>query len=174
MNDHNSIVQVFPGKDQVLPVMALQAEQTVSHGIIALLLQQGDSEEIALGFTHLTGLIIEVHNMEPVVAPLVTDKGLGLCNLVGMVRECIINTAAVDIQIFTQVLHRNAGALNVPTGIANTPRGNPLQCLVFKLGLGKPQNEVVLVTLVGIFFHAVTYTGIQIIGIMVVKDIILL
>ena len=36
------VVQVFPGKDQALPVVALEAEEAVDKRVVALLLQQGD------------------------------------------------------------------------------------------------------------------------------------
>ena len=63
--------------------------------------------------------------MHPVVAPLVAQICLGLSDLVGVVGECVINAAAVDIQILTKVLHGDTGALNVPAGIADTPGGIP-------------------------------------------------
>ena len=59
--------------------------------------------------------------MEPILTPIVTEGGFALRYLVGVVREGIIYTAAVDIKVLTEVLSRNAGALDVPPGIANAP-----------------------------------------------------
>ena len=154
--------------------MALQAEQTVSHGVITLALQQADGEELALGLTHLAGIGVQMVDMEPVIAPLVTHIALRLGNLIGVVREGIVDAAGVDIQILAQVLHGNAGTLNMPAGITNAPRRIPLQRLILKLGLGEPQNEVVLILLVGVLFHALTDAHCQIFFIVVAEDIVLI
>ena len=111
-------------------------------------------------------------DMHPIVAPFVTKIRLRLSNLIGMMRERIVDTAAMNIQILPQVLHRNAGALNMPTGITNAPRGIPFKRLIFKFGFCEPQNKVILVTLVGIFFHTFAHADSQILFIMIVKNII--
>ena len=69
-------------------------------------------------------------DMEPVIAPLVAEEGLGLGDLVRVMREGIVDAAAVDIQIFTEVLDADARALDVPAGIADAPRGIPLEGLI--------------------------------------------
>ena len=76
--------------------------------------------------------------MEPVITPLMPQIAFRLCNFIGVVRECIINATGVDIQIFTQMLHRYTGAFDMPTRITNTPGRVPFQRLIFKLRLGKP------------------------------------
>ena len=154
--------------------MALQAEQAVGHGIIALLLQQGHRQEFPLGLGHLAVVSIQVVDMEPVVAPLVAQEAFRLGNFVGVVGEGIVDAAAVDVQIRAQMLHGNAGALDVPAGIAHTPGRVPLESLILKLGLGKPQHKVVLVSLIGVLFHAFTDSYSQIFLIMVVKDVVFL
>src|SRR5699024_284258 len=102
---HHGVVQVFIGEDQVAPVVGLQAEEPVGQRVIALGLQEAHREELALGFGHLAGGGVEVVDMEPVVAPLVPQVALRLGDLVGVVGEGIVNAAAVEIQIFAQVLH---------------------------------------------------------------------
>ena len=77
-------------------------------------------------------------DMEPVVAPLVAQIAFTLGDLVGMMWEGVIDTAGVDVQILAQVLHRDAGALDMPAGITDTPGRIPLQGLVLELRLGKP------------------------------------
>ena len=49
------VIEVFPGKDEVLAVVALQAEQAVCQRVIALLLQKRNRQKFALGFGHLAG-----------------------------------------------------------------------------------------------------------------------
>ena len=100
--------------------MRAKAEHSVNHGIEALLLKQGDRKELALRFTHLTARGIEVMNVKPMLAPLVTEGRLALRYLVGVVREGVIYTAAMDIKIFAKVLSCYTGALDVPAGITYT------------------------------------------------------
>ena len=154
--------------------MTLQAEQTIGHGIIALAFQQGDRKELAFGFGHLTGIGVQMMDMEPVVAPFMTKIAFRLSDLIGMVRESIINTTGMNIQILAQMLHGDAGAFNVPAGITDTPGRIPLQSLILKFRLCKPQNKVVLIALVGIFFNTFTNTDLQIIFVMVVEHIVFL
>ena len=65
-------------------------------------------------------------NVEPIFAPLVTKGRLALRDLVRMVRKCIIDTAAVDIEIFPKILFSYARALNVPTGVTYSEGRVPL------------------------------------------------
>ena len=95
--------------------------------------------------------------MHPVVAPVVADVALGLGNLVRVVREGVVNAAAVDIKIFSEVLERNTGALDVPARIANAPRRVPLERLIFELRLCEPEHKVVLVALVRVFLHTLAH-----------------
>ena len=96
-------------------------------------------------------------HMEPVVAPLVAEVGLGLGDLIRVMREGIVDAAAVDIQIFAEVLDADAGALDMPAGIADAPRGVPLEGLILELGLREPENEVILIALVGILLDALAH-----------------
>ena len=74
-----------------------------------------------------------------------------LGNFVCVVGECVVDAAAVNVQILAQMLHGDTGAFNVPAGIADTPGRIPFQGLVFKLGLGKPEDKVILIALVFIY-----------------------
>ena len=103
-----------------------------------------------------------------------TQVGLGLGDLVGVVREGVVDAAAVDVQILAQVLHGDAGALDVPAGIAHAPGGVPLERLILELGLGEPQHEVVLVALVGVLLHALAHAHGQVVLVEVVEDVVLL
>ena len=66
----------------------------------------------------------------------------------------------------------DAGALDVPAGVAHPPGGVPLQGLVLKLGLGEPEDEVVLVALVGVLLHALAHAHGQVLLVVVVEDIV--
>ena len=46
--------------------------------------------------------------MEPVIAPLVSEISLGLRDLIGVVRKGVVDPAAVDIEVFAEVLHAYA------------------------------------------------------------------
>ena len=112
--------------------------------------------------------------MHPPVAPLVPQIAFGLGDLIGVMGECVVNAAAVDVQILAQVLHGDAAALNVPAGITHTPGGIPFQGLVFKLGFGKPEDKVVAVALVGVFLDTFAYADIQIVGVEVIEHVVAL
>ena len=95
--------------------------------------------------------------MEPILAPLMTEVSLALCNFIGMMWENIIHATAVDIHIFTQMLHTDTGTFNVPSRISYTPWAVPLQLLIIELGFGEPQNEVTLILLILILIYIITY-----------------
>ena len=117
---------------------------------------------LGCGLIILASIRVQVMHVEPVVAPLVAKVAFGLGDFVGVMREGIVDAAAVNIEVLAEVLHGDAGALDVPAGIANAPGRIPLEGLIFKLGLGEPQNEVVLVALVGVLLHALADTDSQI------------
>ena len=110
--------------------------------------------------------------MEPLRAPLVTEVCLGLCDFVGMVRERIVDAAAVQVEVFTERVQRDCGAFDVPAGIADAPRRIPFQFLIVELGLGEPKNEVALVALVAVFLNALADTDSQVFLVLLVEDII--
>ena len=95
-----------------------------------------------------------MHNVHPIIAPVVADIALRLRDLVRMVRECVVDAAAVDVEVFAQIFERNAGAFDVPARIADAPRRIPLERLILKLGFCEPEHEVVLVALVRILLDA--------------------
>ena len=154
--------------------MALEAEEAVSQGIVAFFLQQGYGEELALGLAHFAVAGVQVGHMEPLGAPGMAQIAFRLGDFIGVVGESVVDAAAVEVQIFAVILHGDAGALNVPAGIANAPRRIPLQSLILKLGLGEPEDEVILVPLVGVLLHALTDADSQILLVVVIKDIITL
>ncbi len=136
--------------------MGLEAEKAVYPGVIALGLQQRQRQEFSLGLAHFAGLVREMMHMEPVIAPFMPQIGLALGDFIGVVGENIVHAAAVDIHVFAQMLHTDAGAFNMPTGVSHSPGTLPFQGLVLKLGFGKPQHKVVAVFLVGILLHILT------------------
>ena len=95
--------------------------------------------------------------MEPEIAPLVAEVALGLGNLVRVVGEGVVYAAAVDVEVLAEVLYAYAGALYVPAGVADAPGGIPLEGLVLELALRKPEDEVVLVALIGVLLHALAH-----------------
>ena len=58
--------------------------------------------------------------------------------------------------------------------IAHAPGGVPLEGLVLELGLGEPEDEVVLVALVGVLLHALPDAHGQILLVVVVEDVVAL
>ena len=130
--------------------------------------------ELALRLRHLAVVGVEVGDVEPLGAPRVAEVALGLGDLVRVVREGVIHAAAVQVEVLAVILHGDAGALNVPAGVAHAPRGVPFQGLILELGLGEPEDEVVPVALVGILLHALADADGQILLVVVVEDIVAL
>ena len=154
--------------------MRLQAEEAVDHGVIALFGKQGEREKFALGFAHFARGGIEVEDMKPIVAPLMPQIGFALRDFVGMVGECVIDAAAVDIEIFAEVLHADAGALDMPAGVADAPRAVPFQFLCVELGLGEPEDKVRFIALIAVFLHALADADGEILLLKVMEDVVLL
>ena len=113
-----------------------------------------------------------MENMEPIITPFVSKVCLTLRYLVGMMRKRIVNTAAMNIKLSTKVLHTDARALNMPTGVSNAPRRIPLERLILKFGFGEPKHEVVLVTLVGILLNALTNAYGKVLLLEIVENIV--
>ncbi len=134
--------------------MGLQTEKAVHKRVVPFFLQQRHCKELPLGLAHLAVVGVEVVDVEPVIAPVMSQIGFALCNLIGVVRESVVYSSAVDIEVFAQMLHAYAGALDMPAGISHAPGAFPFKLLIIKFGFGEPQNEVRFVPLVGIFFHA--------------------
>ena len=111
--------------------------------------------------------------MEPRFAPLVTEVAFALGDFVGVVGECVVDAAAVQVKVFTEVLFADARALDVPAGIAHAPRRIPLQRLILELRLCEPQHEVRLVALVRVLIHVVAHADFEVFLVVVVKDVVL-
>ena len=52
------------------------------------------------------------------------------------------------VKALAKVLHADAGALDVPSGISDTPRAVPFELLIVEFGFGEPKNKVSLVPLI--------------------------
>ena len=153
--------------------MALEAEQAVSQRIVALFLQQGNRQEFPLGLGHLAACGVQMVHMEPGLAPLMAEVRLGLGDLVGMMGEGIVDAAAVEVEVFAQVLLGDAGALDMPARIAHAPGRIPLERLILKLRFGEPQHEVSLVALVLVRLHIVTDAHRQVFLVVIVENVVL-
>ena len=152
--------------------MALQAEQAVAQWVITLLFEQGHRQKFALRFGHFAAGSIQVHNVHPVIAPVVANIAFRLRNFVRMVREGIVDAAAVDIEVLAQIFERNAGTFDVPARIANAPRRIPLERLIFKLGFCEPEHKVVLVALVRILLDALADADGEVFFLVIVENIV--
>ena len=76
------------------------------------------------------------------------DICLALRNLVRMVREDIIHTAAVDVEPLAEIFDADAGALDVPARIAEPPRAFPFQLLIVEFRFGEPKHKIAFAALV--------------------------
>ena len=154
--------------------MTLETEHSVDHRIELLFFKYGYGKEVAFALTHFAGLVIKMLDMEPVIAPAMTEEGFTLGNFIGMMREDIVYAAAVNIQMLAEILKSNAGALNVPARITYAPGAVPLKSLILKLGLGKPKNKVVFVLFIGVFVHIISYANQKVIFVVSCENIVII
>ena len=152
--------------------MALEAEQAVGQRVVALLLQQRDRQEFALRLRHFAGGSVQMQDVHPVIAPVVAKISLRLGDLVRVMRESVVDAAAVDVEVLAEVFDGNTGALDVPARIADAPRRVPLERLILKLGLREPEHKIVLVALVRVLLHALADADGEILCVMIVEDIV--
>src|SRR5579875_1424183 len=68
-----------------------------------------------------------------------TSKMLGLGNLAGVMRECKVGTAAMNIELRPQVLHGHGAAFDMPAGATGPPGTGPRR---FARRLGLPEHEI--------------------------------
>ena len=122
--------------------MALQAEHSVYKRVVTLFLQNGNRQDIALRLAHFALTVIQVLNMEPVAAPRMPDGRFTLRNFVCVMRENIVHTAAMQVEILAEMLHADCRALDMPAGIADAPRAVPFQFLRIEFGFCEPKHKV--------------------------------
>ena len=91
-----------------------------------------------------------------------------------MVGELIVYAAAVDIKVFTEVLHRNARAFDMPSGISHSPGRLPLEFLIVELGLCEPEDEICFIALVAVSLNALSHADLKVFLTQVAEDIILI
>ena len=92
--------------------------------------------------------------MHPVVHGLMTEGGAGLCYLRLVVGEDEIESAAMDIELLTEVFGTHRRALHMPSGEAFAPRTGPVHDMLGCRFL--PEGEVVRVFLLVL---SVQFTG---------------
>ena len=86
--------------------------------------------------------------------------------------ERVVDTAAVQVKVFAEVVHGYSGAFDVPSGITYSPRAVPFQLLILEFGFGEPQNKVGLVALSLVLFNALSNAYFKVLRVMLVEDIV--
>ena len=119
--------------------MRLEAQIAICKRIIAGVLQRLNRQEVAFGLGHLS-LDIQKCRVHPVACKCLPRCTLALRNLIRVMHRDVIITTTVNIKCLAEVLHRHRRTLNMPSGIANTPRGIPLHDVGWLVG--KPENKV--------------------------------
>ena len=102
-----------------------------------------------------------------------SEVRLALRDLVGVVREHVVDAAAVDVQRLAQVFHGDARTFDVPAGVSHPPRAVPFERLILEFGFGEPQNKVVFVALVLVLFHPFAHAHFKVVLFEVEKDVVL-
>src|SRR5262249_53103428 len=122
------------------------AEQKAPHcqRIVAGVQQVAQRGEAACTLGHLaSGRVGKVLEMDPETGEREAGCGLGLGELVLVVREQKIDAPGMDVERLTQILHGHRGALDVPAGPSPPERGVPGRSDAFVLRLRPlPESEV--------------------------------
>ena len=121
-------------------------EHHVLDRLVAVLFRHlADGEEVAQRLAHLFVVHIDVAVVHPVARVGLASAALGLGNLVFVVGEDQVLSAAVDVDGLAQVLVDHRGALDVPARTALAPAGRPAR--LTRLG-SLPEHKVQRVLLV--------------------------
>ena len=113
-----------------------------------------------------------MEHVHPMAAPFVAKVCLALRDLVGVVGERVVDTATMDVAVFAKVLHSDAGAFNVPSGIADSPGARPLELLIVELRLCEPKHEVGAVALVAVSLNALAHANLEVFLVEVVESVV--
>ena len=154
------LAHTFEGEVELVPVGHAEQQEADGGRLVSLEQKIAQGVEVALGLGHLLAFDQQEAHMKPVPRKRLVRGGLGLCDLVLVVREHQVFAARMQIEALAQVLHRHGRALDMPTRAAFTQSGLPTRfaCPVrSRLGC-LPQREVagrVLVVLVHIDARAV-------------------
>ena len=118
----------------------MRSDHYISYRLIAKLFGNlADCKEIAEGLTHLAVIYIYIAVMHPIVSKVATVCTFGLCDLVFVVWEDKVLTAAMNIDSFSEESACHSRAFNMPTGSAVAPRGLPIGLTRF---CGFPKAEI--------------------------------
>lgn len=113
-------------------------------------------KEIAFGLAHFYIIHVNIAVVHPVMGIFLAGAAFALGNLVFMVREDQILSAAMDVDGLTQELADHRGAFDMPAGAAFAPRRLPIRLPFF---CRFPQRKVH-----GVFFlfrHINSVAGVQ-------------
>ena len=119
----------------------MRAENKNPDGIRAVFGQDVlDGQHIAQRFAHLFFADLQKSVMHPVFDKrFLPVKAFGLGDLILMMREDQVLSAAVNIDLFAQIFHRHGGAFDMPAGPALSPGAFPGRFARFG---GFPEGEV--------------------------------
>src|SRR5689334_21610931 len=87
--------------------------------------------------------------MQPETREGLAGNGFGLRDLVFVMRERQIDSAGVNVESFTEILHGHRGTLNVPARTALAERALPCRFIFF---FGLPKHEIARLSFV-VFIH---------------------
>ena len=100
-----------------------------------------DLERVLRGLGHLHAIGKEMLAMHPGADDGVAECPFGLRDLVLVVRKDVVDAAGMDVETLTEVFGGHRRTLDVPTGIATSPRRAPDERASLRLGV-LPEREV--------------------------------
>src|SRR5688572_4280758 len=91
-------------------------------GVVALLEESPNRDEVAEGLGHLAALDLQMLHVQPVARERLSGRRLGLRDLVLVMGEDQVLAAEVHVESLAELLQTHHGALEVPPRPAPPPR----------------------------------------------------
>src|SRR5262249_3631960 len=111
-----SVPKSFESEIQLLPITNRNEQVTDLERIVTFLQKIPQRKEIAFRFGHLFAFDKQMLPVNPKPHELPARDGLALCNFIFVMRENVVDAAAMNIQRFTEMFHRHGGTFQVPSG----------------------------------------------------------
>ena len=101
-----------------------------------------------------------------------TDVSFALSNFVRMMRESVVDAAAVDIKIFAEIFHAYTGTFDMPAGITDSPWTVPFKLLIVEFRLCEPENEIGFIAFIAILLNSFTDSDSEVFLFKIVENVV--
>src|SRR5262249_46427235 len=125
----SGLLQAFQRKVQLFSVSNRNKQVSNFRRLISFFEEITQSKKVPFGFVHLFAVNQQMLAMNPKADKRQASHGLTLCDFIFVMRKNVIDTAAVYVQRFAEILHRHGRTFDVPAWTALAKRGLPPRLL---------------------------------------------